>query len=181
MKKTIVKMMGLLTMMYAVKMHAMPTPARMQEMWKQKHPQTQVFVDREKEDVINFMKTSREYTKFEQLLQEDNIKKGWFEGPNTTWKNQVIISAFKLLDPSRVPTHTSVHTIRSNYIKHALCTAMAEYNKKCWFQTDTAAICSEMMKKLNNLIQYSKNPQQVEDTFANRQLYPLELFEGQHQ
>lgn len=177
--KNIKVVLVLFFMVFVAEIYAMPTPQRMQQVWKQKQAYDRL--PQEKKDqtlLIRQMKQEPDYQIFEQLLQQNEINKNWLwlKGPNEMWQNKVIVAAFELLDSSKFSTS------RKNHIKHVICNSMADYNQSCWIPINTNEICNEIMGKLNNLINYvssGRNIQFIEDTFGNRQLYPTERFENQ--
>jgi hypothetical protein len=119
----------------------------------------------QKKDFLENIKNSDSYKEFNHQLQEVVIAKGWFQGPSQQWKNQIIISAFDILQPYsnrdiyesqfNKPYDRSFYNTLYSHIKFRICQTIDNYDKKCYFHLYDPHVCGEIMTNIDGLIQYA--------------------------
>lgn len=189
---------GLLVALFAVEVTAMKMSpegrAMAQKEWKRQQAKIQEAKEKEEQQRLrkvqkqiveqrtmffDSMKNNSYFTEFNQQLQQDNISKGWFQGPSKAWQTKIILLAFEILEPYRNKAKyaSNFDELRS-YIVSALCNAIHDYDKLCYLHLYDPHVCNEIITKLDNLVQYSMSPTKKDPTFINMLMLP-NIFESQ--
>ena len=132
----------------------------------------------EKSEFFDNIKSNDRFKKFTTLLEEDELAKGWFQGPSQAWKDKIILVSFELLEPYKLEQHVNNFKWLESYIISHIRAAITAYDKKCYFHI-YEDIAGEIHTTLKALIQYSISGTRIEPTVTNSLLFSDKRFEIQ--